>query len=214
MNVSLKTVEVRLGRDVVIEPGALVGYPSSDKPVVIGDHSRIYSGAIVHAGCRIGAHSHIYHHSLLLGGTVVGNFTKIGALCVAQGDMRIGDWVTIASHCHLTSGMVIEDGAFLAVGIYIGNANNPGGRLHRHAQKDQIAGPRIEKGARIGAGVTINPGVVIGQEAFVGTGSVVTRSVPPFAVAFGSPAKVRGEVDEADRIPWETLDLSSPDPYP
>ncbi len=209
----LPTVELILGQNVVIEPGAIVGYPSSDEPVVIGDNSRIYSGAIVHAGCRIGSESHIYHHSVLLGGTVVGNFTKLGSLCVTQGNMTIGDWVTVASHCHLTSGMVIEDGAFLAVGIYVGNANNPGGRLHRHAHMKAIDGPRIEKGARIGAGVTINPGVVVGQEAFIGTGSVVTRSIPPFAIAFGSPAKVRGEVEEADQIPWDRLDLASPNPY-
>jgi acetyltransferase-like isoleucine patch superfamily enzyme len=198
---------------VVIEEGAVVGYPSGAGPVILGDNSHIYAGAIIHSGCRIGANSHVYHHTVLLPGSVIGNYTKIGSLCVTQGNLTIGDWVTVASHCHLTSGMVIEDGAFLAVGINFGNANNPGGRLHRHSHMKAIDGPRIERGARIGAGVTVNPGVVIGQEAFIGTGSVVTRSIPPFSIAFGSPAKVKGTVDEADRIPWDSLDLTSPNPY-
>jgi acetyltransferase-like isoleucine patch superfamily enzyme len=51
----------------------------------------------------------------------------------------------------------------------------------------------IEEGADIGVGAIILPGVTIGRGAQIGAGAVVTRDVPAFAVAVGSPAKVLRE---------------------
>jgi acetyltransferase-like isoleucine patch superfamily enzyme len=42
----------------------------------------------------------------------------------------------------------------------------------------------------IGGNVVILPGVVIGKGCTVGAGSVVTKSIPEYSVAIGSPAKV------------------------
>ena len=49
---------------------------------------------------------------------------------------------------------------------------------------------RIKKNAWIGARVSILPGVTIGENAIVGTGSVVTKDVPDDAVVVGVPAKI------------------------
>ncbi|MBS7700517.1 MULTISPECIES: sugar O-acetyltransferase [unclassified Chelatococcus] len=43
----------------------------------------------------------------------------------------------------------------------------------------------------IGSGAIILPGVTIGDDAIIGAGSVVTRDVPPGAVAVGNPARLR-----------------------
>jgi len=48
----------------------------------------------------------------------------------------------------------------------------------------------IQDGAHIGIGTIIMPGVTIGKGSVVGAGSVVTKSIPDFCVAIGSPAKV------------------------
>ncbi len=48
----------------------------------------------------------------------------------------------------------------------------------------------IEDDVWIGAGVQINKGVRIGKGAVIGGGSVVTKDIPPYAIAVGSPAKV------------------------
>jgi len=48
----------------------------------------------------------------------------------------------------------------------------------------------IKKGASIGSGVTILANTSIGENAIVGAGSVVTKDVPPNAIAVGIPAKV------------------------
>ena len=48
----------------------------------------------------------------------------------------------------------------------------------------------IKKNAWIGAQVSILPGVTIGENAIVGTGSIVTKDIPDNAVAVGNPARV------------------------
>ena len=48
----------------------------------------------------------------------------------------------------------------------------------------------IKDGAHIGIGAIIMPGVTIGEGAVIGAGSVVTKDVPAYSVAVGSPAKV------------------------
>ncbi|KAM4065848.1 maltose acetyltransferase domain-containing protein [Hirsutella rhossiliensis] len=50
----------------------------------------------------------------------------------------------------------------------------------------------------IGGNTTIMPGVTIGKGCTIGAGSVVTRSIPDFSVAIGSPAKV---VKSVERVP-------------
>ncbi len=56
----------------------------------------------------------------------------------------------------------------------------------------------IEDGAYVGCHVTILPGVTIGKKAGVGAGSVVTKDVPPGAVAVGNPARIlRQESEDA-----------------
>jgi UDP-N-acetylglucosamine acyltransferase len=46
--------------------------------------------------------------------------------------------------------------------------------------------------ANLGLGTVVHQRRVIGPDAMVGMGSVVTRDLPPFARAFGTPARVHG----------------------
>ena len=48
----------------------------------------------------------------------------------------------------------------------------------------------IEDHVWIGARAMILPGVTIGEGAVIGSGSVVTKSIPPYSIAVGNPAKV------------------------
>lgn len=64
------------------------------------------------------------------------------------------------------------------------------GRDHENldTEKDII----VEEDVWIGAGVTLLSGVTIGRGATVGAGCVCNKSVPPYAVVMGNPAKVVG----------------------
>jgi maltose O-acetyltransferase len=52
----------------------------------------------------------------------------------------------------------------------------------------------VEDHVWIGAHVTVLPGVTIGARSTIGAGSVVTRDVPPGALAFGNPCRVQREI--------------------
>ena len=66
-----------------------------------------------------------------------------------------------------------------------------------HDSWRHVVGPiRICRGAFIGINSVLLPGVTIGEQAVVGVGSVVTRSVPPRTVVAGVPAKVVRTLEE------------------
>jgi acetyltransferase-like isoleucine patch superfamily enzyme len=48
----------------------------------------------------------------------------------------------------------------------------------------------LREGCWIGANTVILPGVTIGKNAVVGASSVVTKSIPDYAIAVGNPARV------------------------
>lgn len=74
---------------------------------------------------------------------------------------------------------------------------------------------RIGHGVWIGDSVIILAGVEIGNGAVIGAGSVVTKHVPPYAIAVGVPAKVirfrfpQDAINRLARIEWWTWDDST-----
>ncbi len=64
---------------------------------------------------------------------------------------------------------------------------------------------RIGAGCWLADNVTVLEGVEIGDGAVVGAGAVVTKAVPPYAIAVGNPARVLRY-----RFPEEIIDLITP----
>jgi acetyltransferase-like isoleucine patch superfamily enzyme len=58
---------------------------------------------------------------------------------------------------------------------------------------------RVCKNARIGAYSVVLPGVTIGEGSIIGANSLVTDDIPPFSIAFGSPAKVIRQLTESEK---------------
>lgn len=48
----------------------------------------------------------------------------------------------------------------------------------------------IKKNAWLGARVSVLPGITIGENAIIGTGSIVTKNIPDNSIAVGNPARV------------------------
>ncbi|MFX0143025.1 MAG: hypothetical protein ACFE9C_03025 [Candidatus Hodarchaeota archaeon] len=61
---------------------------------------------------------------------------------------------------------------------------------------------KVCRNARIGAYSVILPGVTIGEGSIIGANSLVSEDIPPFSIAFGTPAKVVRELndDEKDMV--------------
>jgi acetyltransferase-like isoleucine patch superfamily enzyme len=109
--------------------------------------------------------------------------------------ISIGSGTSIAGGCVISavSRVTIEEYVLLARNVYISD------HMHRHTSTtvpilsqglDRIKTVRIKSGAWLGQNVVVCPGVTVGRNAVVGANSVVTRDVPDFAVAVGSPARV------------------------
>jgi len=58
----------------------------------------------------------------------------------------------------------------------------------------------IKYGARIGSHSVIISGVTIGEEAIIGSGSVVTEDIPARATAYGNPARIKGYDRVRDKV--------------
>jgi acetyltransferase-like isoleucine patch superfamily enzyme len=61
----------------------------------------------------------------------------------------------------------------------------------------------LRKGASIGANATLLPGVEIGEGAMVAGGALVTKDVPPWRLAIGTPARIKelpGDLKELNII--------------
>lgn len=64
---------------------------------------------------------------------------------------------------------------------------------------------RIGDGVWIGGNAVVNPGVSVGARSIIGSGSVVTKDIPPGVIAAGNPCRVIRAVNDADRACWERL---------
>ena len=63
-------------------------------------------------------------------------------------------------------------------------------------RKDKFTKTIVKKGASIGANATILCGITLGFFCLIGAGSVVTKSVPNYALIIGNPGHQIGWVSE------------------
>jgi acetyltransferase-like isoleucine patch superfamily enzyme/dTDP-4-dehydrorhamnose 3,5-epimerase-like enzyme len=111
-----------------------------------------------------------------------------------ENDVVIGDRVTIKCGVQVWDGIEIMDDVFIGP-----NATFTNDRFPRSKQyPDEFLRTIVKTKATIGANATILPGLTIGENAMIGAGAVVTRSVPPFAIVVGNPAKIIGYADAVE----------------
>ena len=126
-------------------------------------------------------------------GCEVGDQTKIGAFVEIQKNAKIGKNCKISSHTFICEGVTIEDNVFIGHGVTFINDTYPRATTSRgelQTEADWKVEPTlIKKGASIGSGATILSKVVVGEDAIIGAGSVVTKSVPSGAIVAGNPAR-------------------------
>lgn len=126
---------------------------------------------------RIWQPSNIYPTAVLGRGVSVGAFTEIGH------EVRIGANSRIGAQCFIPEGVTIERDCFIAPRTCFTND------LYPPSPKEKWQKTIVRQGAAIGAGCIILPGVTIGENALVGAGSVVTKSIPPGEIWAGNPAR-------------------------
>jgi acetyltransferase-like isoleucine patch superfamily enzyme len=196
-----------IGAGSRLQDGAVVGKPvalgslstasrEAPPPAVIGAGATVAAGAIVNAGAEIGEaavvgdQAHVRERARIGAGAVVGRGSQV------DNDAVVGARCRIQTGCYVTAHSVLEDDVFLGPGVFTYNDNT----MARHDAAYAIVGPTIRRAARIGGGARILPGIEIGEEAFVATGSVVTRDVPARTLVMGSPARHVRDVTEDELV--------------
>lgn len=115
--------------------------------------------------------------------------------CDDKPTLSIGNGTYIGRFVHINAwqSVVIEDNVLLADRVFMSDAdhNYENIEIPVRLQGDCFKGSiRLKEGCWLGIGVVILPGVTIGRNAVVAANSVVTKSVPDYAVVGGIPAKV------------------------
>lgn len=143
----------------------------------------------------IGLGTVVWHQAQVREGARIGDDCVIGKSVYVDRGVQVGNRVKIGNFVSVYAGVTIEDEVFVGPHATFTNDLYP-----RSFHTDwQVVPTQVERGASIGANATVRCGVRIGAYAMIGAGAVVTRDVPPFALAVGNPARVVGWVDRNGR---------------
>jgi len=158
----------------------------------------VHKTAEIEKGVQIGQNVKIWSLTQIRKGAKIGENTIIGRNCFIDHEVEIGKNSKVQNNASIYYQAFLAEGVFIGPHVCLANdklprAITPNGKIK--GQDDwQISTIKIKKGAAIGAHSVILPGVTIGQFALVGSGSVVTKGVPDFALVYGNPARLRGFV--------------------
>ena len=163
---------------------------------------------IIFKGIRIGRYTYGYEE--LLSDCLLAS--SIGRYCSINCTARI--WNNHSLDC-VTTHPMLDHPMFFEKGLYEKRQKllNKYGKYRNNAafENSPIRNNRpiiIKNDVWIGANVVILPGVTIGNGAVVAAGAVVTKSVPPYAIVGGVPAKIlkyrfsEAQIQLFEQIAW------------
>lgn len=149
--------------------------------------------AIIDDGCTIGAGTKIWHFSHIMPNCIIGEGCNIGQNVVISPGVVLGRNVKVQNNVSIYEGVTCDDDVFLGPSMVFTNVINPRSAVNR---RGQYLKTHVGKGASIGANATIVCGHDIGEYSFVGAGTVVTKTVKPYALVVGNPARQIGWMSE------------------
>ena len=147
--------------------------------------------------CQIGKGT-VVSNFVNLYGCTIGDACKIGPFVEIQKNVIIGSKVKVGSHSFICEGVTIADHVFIGHHVVFINDKYP--RSVNKSGDIKVEGEwklqtiHVHKNAAIGSNATILGGIEIGENAIVGAGSVVTKSVPANVTVAGNPACVIGRI--------------------
>jgi UDP-2-acetamido-3-amino-2,3-dideoxy-glucuronate N-acetyltransferase len=149
----------------------------------------VHESSYVDEPVEIGENTKIWHFSHILKNTRIGRDCSFGQNVVVGPNVTIGNNVKVQNNVSIYDGVELGDDVFCGPSMVFTNVINPRSAVNR---KSEFRRTIVGRGVSFGANSTIVCGSTIGEYAFIGAGAVVTKSVPPYALMVGNPARQRG----------------------
>lgn len=131
-----------------------------------------------------------------------GENVSIGRKSRIHKNTIIGDNSGVGYNCEINNSVTIGKDVMMGPDVIIFTQNHQTKRTDipmREQGMAEIKPVKIEDDVWIGARVCILPGVTIGKGSVIGACAVVSKDVPEYSVAVGSPARVvkkRNEINQ------------------
>jgi maltose O-acetyltransferase len=128
----------------------------------------------------------------LLGGIGPGSWVEAPFSCDYGAQIRLGARVFVNMGCIFldAASITLGDDVQLGPGVQLLTSDHPRDASARASGLESARPISIGARAWLGGGVVALPGIEIGEDAVIGAGSVVTRSVAVGVVAAGNPCRV------------------------
>ena len=143
----------------------------------------------------IGRDTKIWHFSHIQSGATIGKKCSLGQNVNIGNNVKVGNNVKIQNNVSVYEGVELEDFVFCGPSIVFTNIKIPRSEFPQRG-KQYYEKTIVKKSASIGANSTIVCGVTIGEYALIGSGTVVTKNIPPFTLVVGNPGKIIGKVNK------------------
>jgi UDP-2-acetamido-3-amino-2,3-dideoxy-glucuronate N-acetyltransferase len=153
----------------------------------------VHSTAVVDESVKIGRGTKVWHFSHIMSNCEIGENCNLGQNVVVSPRVQLGKNVKVQNNVSIYTGVICGDDVFLGPSMVFTNVVNPRSNVNRRGLYSKT---HVGRGASIGANATIVCGHDIGEFAFIGAGAVVTKTVKPYALVVGNPAKQIGWMSE------------------
>jgi UDP-2-acetamido-3-amino-2,3-dideoxy-glucuronate N-acetyltransferase len=168
--------------------------------------AKIHPTAIIEDNVTFGEGTSVWDNVHIRHGAQIGDECIVGEKTYIAYDVIIGNRVKINAMVYICAAVTIEDGVMISASTTFTNdrfprATTPDLKQLRDSAPDEHTLPTlVREGATIGAACTIGNDLEIGRWAMIGMGSLVTKSIPDFHLAIGSPARSIGAVCKCGQL--------------
>ena len=184
----------KIGKNVKLSLGSMI----EGKNVIIGDNTKIDNLTYISGNdIKIGKNSEIGSMCMMNVPVIeIGNYTTIreqvycGGMTTPKSKLKIGSHVKIFQFTVLNTTDLLEIGNHVGVGGRCSIFTHGSWQSVLDGYPAGFAPVRIKDNAWLPWHVFVMPGVTIGEGSTIGACSLVTKDVPDYALAVGSPAKI------------------------
>ena len=155
----------------------------------------IHESSYLDDNVEIGEGTKIWHFSHIQSGSIIGKKCSIGQNVNISNNVKIGNHVKIQNNVSVYEGVELADYVFCGPSMVFTNIKVPRSEFPQKGSANYVK-TIVKKSASIGANASILCGITIGEYAMIGSGSVVIKDVPDYALVIGNPGKVVGLVDK------------------